>query len=284
MDVLQKLRHKLPNMPKKLAQTARYALDNPHYIALNSMRATALEAGVTSTTMLRLARHIGFDSYEDFRVAFQSRFVPVGFGSRAGALRQRHSKDITLSLSQQILQSAEQNIHQLSLELVQKDMSDVARHLRHAPVCYLVGSGSLYWLALMMKNTGGMILPNLRMVGSEYSVAAEAMSNITKDDMVIGFGVNPYAQRTINALSFAKEQSAIAVAITDRPSSPIALASDFAFYAKTTSLHYYPSMIPLMAIIEVILATVVAEGDGTEILRIQKFERVRKEHVDYIEY
>ena len=88
MSILHKLRNTLPDLPKKLALAARYALDHPDQVALNSMRSIATEVGVTSTTMLRLARQLGYESYDDFRASFQSELVRGVFGTRADALHQ----------------------------------------------------------------------------------------------------------------------------------------------------------------------------------------------------
>ena len=284
MNALEQLRKELPNLPKKLAQAARYALDCPDKIALQSMRVSAAEVGVTSTTMLRLARHIGFDSYEAFRSAFQDQLVSQGFGARAGALQQDALQNGEGTLSGRILAQASQNIAQASMALDPKQLSRVAKLMRDAPSCYLVGSGSLFWLASMMKNTGSMVLPGLRLVGAEFAVAAETMGRLSTRDMVIGFSINPCAIRTIDALEYARSQGATTVALTDRPSAPSAAHADFVFCGKTDSQHYYPSTIALAALAETLLATVVAEGDGSEIAQIETYEQLRKSGGGYVEY
>ena len=129
-----------------------------------------------------------------------------------------------------------------------------------------------------------MILPNLRVIGPEYAVAAEDIGTLSQADVVIGFGVNPCARRTVDALRFSRELGARTVAITDRPSSPLAEHAEFAFFADTSSPHYYPSVGATVALIETLLATVVAEGGANEQERIKQFERCRKLTDDYVEY
>ncbi|AZV80739.1 hypothetical protein EBB79_22560 (plasmid) [Parasedimentitalea marina] len=100
---------------------------------------------------------------------------------------------------------------------------------------------------------------------------------MTPDDVVSGFGINPCSVRTIETLNYAQKNSASTVVLADRPSSPITQGASFVFCAESASPHYYPSAIALLAIAEAILATVVAKGDGPEIQRAQKSERLRKE-------
>lgn len=256
-------------------------MDNPERLALDSMRTTAQAVGVTSTTMLRLARALGFQSYDDFKDKFQSQLVTQGFGARAGALYSEQKQNGDKTLVSQIFHASEQNIAQTGSSLDQQDLNAVAKLLIQAPNCYLVGSGILFFLASMMKHTGSMVLPNLRLVGPEYAVAAEAMGPLSPDDVVIVFGINPYAQRSIDAMQFANLHKTHSIAITDRPSSPIAEKAEFVFCSKTESPHYYPSMVAAMAIIEAMLATVVAEGSTAALSQIEMLEKLRTDSGRY---
>lgn len=284
MDIILLLRQEMPNLPKKLALAARYSLDHPDRIALNSMRSSAKAVGVTSTTMLRLARHLGFENYEEFKTSFQTQLVSTGFGARAGALHRREQDEESVSLADQILASSHDNLQSTLSFGNLTQLSDIAHLIRAAPKCLLVGSGAAYVMATLMKSTGSMILPNLRVIGPEYAVAAEDVGVLTDKDVVIGFGLNPCATRTIEALRFSKAQGAITIAITDRPSSPMVEHAEYAFFAETGSPHYYPSVGATVALIETLLATVVAEGGEEEQNRIKTFEENRKLTDGYIEY
>ena len=284
MNMPQELRRKLPELPKKLALAARYALDNPDRIALDSMRTSATAVGVTSTTMLRLARQMGFESYEDFRAGFQAELLESSFGARAGALHTGTKRNGQATLADKIHEATEQNIRSALARLDPSELSKMAQIMREAHACYLVGSGSLFWLAALMKTTGTMVLPNLRLVGAEYAVAAEAIGQLSPDDVVICLGINPCAIRTIDALHYAREQGAHTIAMTDRPSSPLAENAEFVFCADTKSPHYYPSVVAMMQLIETLLATVVAEGGHEELERIEQFEAQRKATASYVEY
>lgn len=284
MDIIYRLRQEMSALPKKLAMAARYAMDYPDQIALNSMRSSAKSVGVTSTTMLRLARQLGFENYEDFRASFQSQLVSTGFGARAGALHAAGDDHASGALPDRLLASSQQNLQSTLSPANLAEIGKVAALIRHAPGCLLVGSGAAYVMAVLMKSTGSMILPNLRVIGPEYAVAAEDIGLLTNKDVVIGFGLNPCAVRTVEALKFGRAQGAHTVAITDRPSSPLVEHAEFAFFAETVSPHYYPSVGATVALIETLLATVVADGGTEEQRRVNAFEKHRKVTDAYIEY
>ena len=74
-----------PGLSPRLQIAARYVLDRPDDVALLSMRSMATNATVHPSTMVRLAKSYGFDSYQDFRPPFQQRLRdrPEGYLVRA---------------------------------------------------------------------------------------------------------------------------------------------------------------------------------------------------------
>ena len=64
---------------------------------------------------------------------------------------------------------------------------------------------------------------------------------------------------------------------------PFADGAEIVLCAETSSPLYYPSIAPLLTIVEALLATVVAKGDGTELQSIQEFEANRKKSGHYTE-
>lgn len=163
-------------------------------------------------------------------------------------------------------------------------LNRIATLIRNAPSCYLVGTGSGFWLASVMKTTGTMALSNLRLVGGEYAVASEALGHLTPEDVVVAFGVNPIAVRTVEALSFANQAGATTIAFVDNPASPLVAQASHYLSAPASSPHYYPSLVTMMALVELVLATVVATGEGTDLERIAKLEARRQASDSYIEY
>jgi len=284
MDILEKLKIEIPNLPKKLAISALYALDNPDRIALDSMRASAAMANVTPTTMLRLARQLGFASYDDFKLGFQNQLLTTGFSARAGELRKKNQGDETESLAEQIRKASIANIDMALSDTNLESLPSIVSALRDARNCYLVGSGSLFWIANIMKTTGSMVLPSLKLVGSEFAVAAEGMSQIGPDDVAICFGINPYAKRTLDALRYVEGKGALTIAFTDKQSSPLAQIADYTLYANTQSPHYYPSTLSLIALVETLLASIVAQGGENELRQLREFERHRKASASYVEF
>ncbi|MGI9423809.1 MAG: MurR/RpiR family transcriptional regulator, partial [Hyphomicrobiaceae bacterium] len=259
--------------PRKLAIAARFAVDHPDRIALDSMRTAAAQCGVTSPTMLRLARVVGFDSYDDFRGEFQRGFVGQGFGSRAHALQDVGSDDKSLPLVPRLAEAALQNLSQTIHNLDAALIDTFAKTVRRAGRLFIVGSGSMHWLAALMETTGAMALSGIQVDHSSNPTAVEFLASVDEKDAVLILSIAPYANRTIEAAQFAQAAGATVFGITDRRSSPIVRHCDHAFFVATESPHYYPSLVSVVLLIEVLLASAVSGARSFQ--RIEAVERLR---------
>ncbi len=70
-EILGALGTVLASLSPQVQLAARYVLDNPGEIAVTSMRGIADASGVKPNTLVRMARAVGFDGYDDFRGPFR---------------------------------------------------------------------------------------------------------------------------------------------------------------------------------------------------------------------
>lgn len=89
--VMDRLKSKSDLLSPQLRIAARHMVANPEDVALNSMRALAIEAGVKPPTMVRLAQALGFTSYDDLRLPFQEwiRYRDKSFTAQARDMQAR---------------------------------------------------------------------------------------------------------------------------------------------------------------------------------------------------
>jgi hypothetical protein len=64
--VLSRLLEAIPEMSPQLRKAARYVLDNPNDVGVSSIREVAEAAEVTANSLVRMARAVGFDGFEDY--------------------------------------------------------------------------------------------------------------------------------------------------------------------------------------------------------------------------
>ncbi len=91
-EVIERLLAEFDELPGQLQLCARYIIDHPHEVGLQSMRTLAQAADVHPNSFVRLARQLGFDGYDAMRERFRD-FVRGGIGSspdRVHWLREMH--------------------------------------------------------------------------------------------------------------------------------------------------------------------------------------------------
>ena len=77
-ELLDRLADAYNDLTPQVRQAARHMLDRPEQVAVLSMRQLAEAAGVKPNTLVRLARAVGFDGYDDLRGPFRSDVVETG--------------------------------------------------------------------------------------------------------------------------------------------------------------------------------------------------------------
>jgi len=282
-DIIERLRSELPSLPSKLAVAAAFAVDNPQLVALSSMRSVATSCGVASPTMLRLARHMGFESYNDFKEGMQREVFADSFGARAGALHKVSAPEGEHeALLEQIGEAAADNLRETISGCDPEQLAEMARTLLRAQTTYVLGAGSMHSVAMLFQSTGRMVLPGLRVPRSGDASTIETIGAIGEGDAVLALAVSPYARSTLDAIRFAGERGATVMAITDRRSSPLLQYAKLALLGSTTSPHYYPSYVSIICLAEILLATVVVEGGDDALQRVELIEQLRERSGAYL--
>lgn len=272
-SVLDALSNQIPLMSRKLAQAARFIVDHPEAVALESMRCVARRSQVSAPTLQRLAQTLGYADYPDFRTQLQQDLIGNGFGNRAQAL----SQTADASLFSRIGAAAQASLESALAENDSNTLQTMARHLCAARTAYvLAGSGAIHGFAAGLVNVGSLVLPQLRLIPDSLALTIDALADIGPDDTILAIGVSPCARLTVEAMDIAQERGTTLLALTDRRSSPLAQRAILSLYGSTDSPHYYPSTIALTLLGEALLATVVTIGDQSSLQRLHRIETLRK--------
>jgi DNA-binding MurR/RpiR family transcriptional regulator len=152
--------------------------------------------------------------------------------------------------------------------------------VRNSNRTFILGSGSMHWMAALMESTGQMAIPGLRTDHSGSATMIETIASITAQDTALVLAFAPYARETVVAAAYASEQNAQVFALTDKPSSPLVEHADHVFFAPTESPHYYPSVVSTVVMIEILLSATVAASDALE--RIRQTELIRNKSGAYL--
>src|SRR6476660_5645978 len=87
-ELIERIKLAYAEVTPQFQAGAKYLLDHPNDIAVCSMRAVARRAGVQSSTLVRLAQHLGFQGWPELREIFVDRVrsVSEGYAKRAESI------------------------------------------------------------------------------------------------------------------------------------------------------------------------------------------------------
>lgn len=268
-----------------LQRAARYVMDNPKHMALNSMRSVASSAGLQSSTMHRLARELGFDGYESFRSVYRTWLTEgsSSFSERATALQKRSGSDEAEKLIRELLHADNTHLTELTATDTLTSIKHATDILAKARRIYVAGQRSLFPAAFYFNYACSMFMHNTRLLTGIAGTFSDDLREGDSGDALLVFSYNPYARDSVSAVEFARQQGMRIVSITDSTLSPIAKQSHALVIVPNSTPSLFPSVVPAMSIAQILVAMLVARGGKKSLQEIKKSEAQLQRFAVYVD-
>lgn len=214
-----------PGLPKRLAQAAQYALAHPDEIALGTAASIGSAAQVQPSTLVRLARHLGYEGFSDFQSVFRDRLKVRAstYEERLKRLEEGASGDsYEGALLNGFLSSARQSIDRLAETLDMAVFSRSVRVLAEAETIYLVARRRAYPLAAHMAYAFGKLKIRSIAIDSANGIDPEIVEMATPRDAAIVCSFAPYAPASVEQAQILAKHGVPLIVITDSVLSPFA--------------------------------------------------------------
>ncbi|MDX1401066.1 MAG: MurR/RpiR family transcriptional regulator [Kiloniellales bacterium] len=278
-EILTQLTQNYEELSPQLRRAADFVLNNPNEVGVNSMRQLALAAEIKPNTLVRMAKALGFESYQDFRKPFQDllRRGVESFPDRARWLQSLGRGEDEGQLFGQMAATSLMNIEQLFAGTSTRELRTTADLILNARTSYILGVGVCYSLARAFWYVGRMAVDNLVHVPRQGNLPIDDITRIGRKDLLLAMTFQPYRNEVVEAVALARRRGATIVAMTDSRTSPIAIGADQVFVVPSSTPQFFPSAAPAMILMEALLAFMVAGSGRQAIANIEAFHRVREE-------
>jgi DNA-binding MurR/RpiR family transcriptional regulator len=240
-------------------------LRNPVIGASQSIEDLAAATGVSTATLSRFARALGFDGFPELRLALadtlQGLLMPVE--KLKGALSRLASDDPLRESLQQSLG----NLRATAESLEPATIGRIVRRLSEARSIYVLGFGLSAHLASLL--TLGLQpfcrqLTNVVEFGGTENAAGRLM-NLEAGDLLIAISFPRYAADAVHLTKFAADKGAAIAAITDSVASPLAPMADELLLAPSAHPILSSSNLAAVLVIEAVVAAfMVSNPDNVE--------------------
>ena len=272
-QVLDALAAKLDTLTPETRKAAAYVLENPNDVGVSSIRELAAAANVKPNTFVRMARNVGFEGYDDFRMPFREEIRRGGstFPDRARWLQSLSRVGQHGDLFASMAASAIDNIERTFADTDATKIKAAADTIVDARQAYVLGVGINHTLARSFAYLADMALEKVVAIPREGGVAIDDLARAGKDDVLIAMTFKPYRTDVLDAVAAAREQGVTIIGISDSAASPLVAGQEHGFVVQTESPQFFTSTIAVAALLETLMAFVVADAKPDVIENIGRF-------------
>ena len=275
--ILQALTNALEEMSPQVRRAATYVLTHPGEVAVTSMRGIAEAAEVNPNTLVRMARAVGFGGYEDFRQPFRQQAADgtPSFPDRARFLQSINEGGRHGALLAGMAAAALGNVESLFAEVQAGELKAAADLINAARRAYVLGVGVAKPLAENFAYVAGMAVDNVTAIPT-IGLAIDDVARMRGDDVLVAMTFSPFRSEIVEAVRLADRRGVPVIAISDSWAAPIAAPAAHAFIVPDDSPLPFSSCIAAVALLEALLAFVVADSPADVVGSIDAFHAHRR--------
>ena len=238
-------------LPRRLAQVASYALDNPDEIAFGTAASIAAGAGVQPSTLVRLSQALGYQGFSEMQLVFRSRLRErvLNYDERLQQLRAHAPGGSKAGLVLDgFLGSAERSIAELRQSLEPAQLERAVDLLAGADRIFLIGLRRSFPIAAYLAYAMGKLGIRYMLVDGLAGLGPEQAGFATERDAALAISFTPYASETVVLTQSVRAKGAKIVSITDSAFSPIAPLADLWLEVVEANFEGFRSMAATMAL------------------------------------
>lgn len=249
-----------PSLSRAEQRVADYICQNPGEVIRLSVAGLAEASGVSDATVIRMARHIGLNGYQDLKIVLAQDLV-----SPLQSIHEEISEnDSTLAIIDKVFQGA---LHTLNFTREVINPNDIERAvdaITKAQTIAILGSGNSAPCAMDFQHK----LMRLGIRAYAYSdphLAAIAVTDLNERDVVIAISHSGSSRNIVDCARRAKLKGITTISLSSLGTSPLSKIADIPLYTASKETKYrivsLNSRIAQMAIIDSIYTIIAARNE-----------------------
>lgn len=269
-QLLERIGAELRSLGDREARAARHLLANFPLAGLATVADFAAQSGVSTATVLRLVKRLGYPVYaqfqaalmEDLEVRLQSPLTRIEAEKRGEG---DYLDDYFQTLSAH-LEQIRQTLNRPNFETIAELLADHRKDIHIIGGRYTGNIGN-YLADLMLT-----LRPKVRMIRNQSGLGAHHLVDLSKNSILIVFDVRRYQQDLADFAELAQAQGATVILFTDPWLSPVAKFSRHVITFPVTSPSIFDVISAGSAVVEALLGLVAQKCGEAGHARIATLE------------
>lgn len=276
-SILERLANELTELTPEARKAATYVLENPRDVGVSTVREIAQAANVKPNTVVRMARQVGFEGYEDFREPFRDaiRSGAADFPDRARWLQDISKSGDLGGLYADMVRDVMTNIEETFASISTDDLKTAAEAIWSARRVFTLGVGVNNSVARNFTYLASTGMTEFHAIPRPGSTPVDDLAWADGNDILIAVTCKPYRSEVVEAVAIAKEQGMTIVALSDSPASPIIRMADHGFVVSVETPQFFPSSVSIITLLETLLSFVIAVASDEIPERVETFHKRR---------
>ncbi|WP_404332871.1 MurR/RpiR family transcriptional regulator [Mesobacillus maritimus] len=249
--------------------------------ALHTAYQIGKKAGVSETTVIRLAYALGFSGFSDLQEKVRRDWLE---NKQASQTEVSAAIDTTeeSQLFETVIQREKSILEQLLNQGSSEDLWVAVDKIVQADRIFIGGFGSSFAAAYWFYYSLRQLRENVS-ISTPTGFMPEDVSEFTEKSLVIVFSFPRYRNDSLKLVNSAKQQKAGVLAITNRQLSPVGQIAELTLTTEEQIESSHNSISSAITLLEVLIAGIHHKDEERISSRQQKLERIYANHGLFIE-
>ena len=247
-----------PALSRQLQEIARFTLENPQEIALDTVAAAASKVGVQPSAMVRFAQALGFGGYSDMQQICRDQLVQrsTSYRERIARMRQVHAKDSPSAVLREFVTESVANLTHLDDHVTPQKLDEAIRLLSGAARIHVLAQRRAFPVACYLSYALAQLeLPVALMDGVGGMVREQALG-IRAGDVLLAISFRNYSPDVIALSAECRKRGVAVVVITDSAASPLQRHATVAFDLGDHSDQPFRSLVEPMCLAQSLVVSI----------------------------
>ena len=253
-------------LSKRLKQDARYLLDQPNELALETLAVIAERCGVQPSAIVRFAQSFGFSGASQmqrlFRDGLLSANTAIGYGERVRKFSESVSRTAAgEGLLSEFVDGNILALQNLSETVSERDMKEAVDLIANAEVIHIAGFRRAFPISAYLAYSLQQLGKHVQFIDGVGGLSRPQANTIDNRDLLIAVSFHPYAPETVELTEIAARNGGKILSISDSRVSPIAKPADVALQVHDSEVRSFRSLAASMCLAQAVVIGFAFEAE-----------------------
>lgn len=257
LNFLQEINNRYRTLTKSHKLVADYLTDNLNDIAFCTLEELAAKIGVSTTTVIRFSRVLGYSGYTEMQKDIQSNIqTKVNLPDRLAQLQTGRADTL-------LTDSFQNDIHSIQLTLdaqTPQDLQAAIDLISSSANVYVLGMRGSFSLSYYMASRLSEIRENVRLIQSVGQLCPEEIVSAKPGDVCVAYLFPRYSKLSTVILSWMKSEGVKIILFTSQNYSTVQNYGDIILPCSVSSLSYKNSYTAPMCLSNYLIAALAQQN------------------------